>query len=292
MTSYVSELEAYLETLRDGELSESGQFTIAAERAKALLAGKALSDVWWAWLCVAQGFIAQGTSYLEITITRGAVIWRTSLDRPLVDLLRNERFLLGWLNLGWFGSPHWTAADGTLSVEWRGNAWNRYRLAASMETQLRHALVYAPVPVTVGKSSVLKRHLPAGCSLCLYPLAQGRPGGFDFEDDGAETKGFFERRHFSLETMGEQWAGPTGGRLGVFASKSKVSWSQMIWVHHGVIISTERNTLDISRVTAVASVEALGLETDLTGFSVVSNQDYLRFMRQLKKDVRWMTPAL
>lgn len=288
----MSELEAYLETLRDGELSEPGQFTIAAERAKALLAGKALSDVWWAWLCVAQGFIAQGTSFLEITITRGAVIWRTSLSHPLVELLRNERFLLGWLNLGWFGSPHWTATDGTLSVEWRGNAWNRYRLAASMETQLRQALVYASVPVTVGKSSVLKRHLPAGCSLCLYPLAEGRPGGFDFQDDGAETKGFFERRRFTLESLGPDWEGPPGSRLAAFASKSKVSWSQVVWVHHGIVISQERNTLERPGVSVVASVEALGLETDLTGFSVVNNNAYFRFVTKLKKDVLWMTPAL
>lgn len=285
----MSSLEDYLETLRDGELSDPGEFTIAAERAKALLAGRALSDVWAAWLCLAQGFLAAGTSFLEVAVTRSAVVWRTSLRNPLVDLLRQERFLLGWLNLGWFGSPHWTAADGTLSVEWRGNAWHRYRLAANMEGHLQRALPYAPVPVRVGKSSVLKRHLPTGCPLCLYPLVEGRPGGFDFEDDGAETRGFFERRHFSLEGLGPAWSGPTGHRLGAFASKSKVSWSQVTWVNHGVVISQERNTLERPGVSVVACVEALGLETDLSGFSVVNDQAYFRFVTRLKKDVLWMS---
>lgn len=285
----VSSLDDYLKTLREGELSDPGEFTIAAERAKALLAGRALSDVWLAWLCLAQGFLALGTSFLEVAVTRTAVVWRTSLKNPLVDLLRHERFLLGWLNLGWFGSPHWTPGDGTLSVEWRGNAWHRYRLAASMEGYLQRSLPYAPVPVTVGKSSVLKRHLPTGCPLCLYPLAEGRPGGFDFDDDGADTRGFFERRHFSLESLGPEWTGPPGPRLAAFASKSKVSWSQVVWVSHGAIISQERNTLERPGVSVVACVEALGLETDLAGFSVVNNQAYFRFVTRLKKDVLWMS---
>jgi hypothetical protein len=285
----VSSLEDYLESLREGEASDGGEFTIAAERAKALLAGRALGDVWAAWLCLAQGFLAQGTGLLEVAVTRRAVIWRTDLNLPLVELLRHERFLLGWLNLGWFGSPHWTAADGTLTVEWRGNAWHRYRLASTMESQLRRALMYSPVPVTVGGSSVVKTHLPVGCPLCLYPLSEGLPGGFDFEDDGADTRGFFERRRFSLDALGEAWREPPGSKLGAFASKSKASWSQVTWVHFGVVIANERGTLDRPNVAVVASVEALGLETDLSGFSVVTNEAYFRFIREvLRRDVMWM----
>jgi hypothetical protein len=59
-------------------------------------------------------------------------------------------------------------------------------------------------------------------------------------------------------------------------------------VRHGAIISRERNTLERPGVEVVACVDATGLDTDLTGFSVRSDQAYLNFIAQLKKDVLWM----
>lgn len=277
-------LEDYLESLREGEVSDPGEFTMAAERAKALLAGQALADVWAAWLCLAQGLIGMGTTLLEVHITRQAVIWRTDLHLPLVNLLRDERFLLGWLNLGWFGRPHWAASGGTLTVEWRGSAWHRYRLAATMQSRLQRALMYSLIPVTVGPSNVVRSHLPVGGPLCLYYLPAGRPGGFRLDDAGVETRGFFERRHFSL--LGEP--APSGERLAAFASKTNAGWSEITWVHRGVVISTERDVIDRPGLAVVASVEGLGLDTDLSGFSVVTDQAYYRFLDQVKQNVLWM----
>jgi hypothetical protein len=277
-------LESYLESLREGEFSDPGEFTIAAERARALLAGRALADPWAAWLCLAQGLIALGTDGLEIDITRRAVIWRTSLRLPLEELLRHERFLLGWLNLGWFGSPHWSATEGTLCVEWRGHAWHRYRLAASMRSQLQRGLVYCPVPVKLGAINIVQTHLPVGCPLCLYPLPEGRAGGLRLADAAGGTPGFFERRRFLLLDQPE-----TDPRLlAAFASKTRASWSEVTWVHHGTVIAHERNFMDRPGVSVVASVEALELETDLSGFSVITNQAYFRFRDQLKQNVLWM----
>lgn len=278
-------LDDFLEGLREGEVCDPGQFTIAPERAKALLAGKSLADVWSAWTCIAQGLVAQGAGAMEITITRRAVIWRADLRRNLIDLLRDERFLLGWLNLGWFGSPHWTSTDGTLSVEWRGNAWNRYRLSATMQSQLQQTLKYCPIPVKVGEARPVQTHLPAGCPLCLYPLPPGQPGGFEFVDADMARQGGSERRRFLLPGQSQD---KETGRLAAFASKSRVSWSQVTWVHLGAVISEERNTLERPGVSVVASVEALELQTDLSGFSVVTNEAYFRFINQLKRDVLWM----
>lgn len=270
-------------------MSDPGQFTVAAERARELMATRVLADEWTAWLCLAQGLICAGATALEVQIGRRAVVWRVQFEQPpaLVDLYAQERFLLGWLNLGRFGSPYWSSADSTLSVELRGNAFARYRAGATLEAHLRKALAFAPVSVEVGRSGVVEGRAPGGCSLCLYPLPEGRPGGFRLLEpplkDGAP-----ERREFSLEALGPSWEGPLGDRLGAYAARSKASWSEVTWVHLGVVISQQRNTLERPGVAVVASVESLGLETDLSGFSVVTNEAYFRFINMLKRDVLWM----
>jgi hypothetical protein len=283
-------LDEFLENLREGEMDGSGHFTVAAERARALMAGKALADPSLAWLCLAQGLISAGAVALEIAVSRRAATWivegRQRME--LVDLLRHERFLLGWLNLGWFGSPHWSAAEGLLMVEWKGNPLVRHRHASSLEGQLAKALIYSPVPVKIGRSQVVKNHLPVGCPLSLYPLPKGRPGGLRFADDGQDVPGFFERRRFSLDAMGQAFQHPPGPGLAAFVGKSKAGHSHITWVHQGAIVSQERGGLDRPGIALVACVESLGLETDLSGFSVVSNDACLKFKDLIRRDVLWM----
>ena len=283
-------LEDYLQTLRGGEFSDPGEFTMAADRARELLQTRVLTDQWSAWICLAQGFVALGARSLEVTISRQAVAMAAELPHPtpLVDLIRQDRFLLGWLNLGFFGSPHWSAAEGVLMVEWRGNAWARYRSAASMEGLLERDLAYAPIPVTVGGKALARRALPARQRLTLYPLPDDLPGGLRFEDSSGGQLGPFERREFWLDGLGPRRPSAQPMRLAAFAGKTSVSWSQVNWVQHGAVISRERNTLERPGVEVVACVDSLGLETDLTGFSVVTNQAYLDFIKQLKTDVLWM----
>jgi hypothetical protein len=268
---------------------------MAAERAKALLAGRALNDVWAAWLCLAQGFVALGATGLAVTLGQTSVIWKVDFSMPvdLDDLLRQERFLLGWLNLGWFGRPAWSAVDGMLTVEWRGNLWQRYRISSALRKYIERTLAYAPVPVTVGtqrdpgRSLLLgRKSLPSNVPLCIYPLPGCRPGGLDVGPIGSGSHD--KRRYFSLETLGPAWTEPAGPRLAAYASKSTTSWSWVSWVHWGALVCQERNTLERPGVDVVASLEALGLETDLAGFSVVTNEQYYRFINQLKKDVLWM----
>ncbi len=282
-------LDEYLHSLREGEPSDPGQFTVAADRARELLATRVLADEWTAWSCLAQGLIQAGARRFEIELGRQAVVWRADFEtpRPLVDLYAQERFLLGWLNLGRFGSPYWSAAESTLTVELRGNAFTRYRAGSALEAHLRKVLALAPIAVEMGRSEVVERRLPAGCSLCLYPLAQTMGGGLRFAEEPRERDASL-CRVFSLSSLGADWEGATGDSLGAYASRSKASWSQVAWVHHGVVICQERNTLERPGVSVVASVEALGLTTDLSGFSVVNNEAYFRFITLLKRDVLWM----
>lgn len=227
---------------------------------------------------------------MEMDRTNRAVTWKVDFPEPvsLLDLLRDDRFLLGWLNLGWFGTPHWDAERSTLTVPWQGHAWKRYRFSSTFPQTMEKALQYAPIPVRIGIHSIASRHLPSADPMCLYPLPEGRPGGMSFQDAHAETQSFYERRRFSLPDEDESDSSYDGPELAAFARRTKTSWSEVTWVSQGVVISTERNTLERPRIAVVASVEACGLETDLSGFQVVNNSAYHRFVTALKRDVLWM----
>ena len=284
-------LEEYLQSLvQDGEAGERGEFTLAPERAKALLAGKALPDVWAAWTCLAQGFISLGASSLELSSSRRSTIWKVGFQdpKPLVELLRDDRFLLGWLNLGWFGTPRWHAGDSLLEVPWHGNVWKRYRMGAAFPEVLDKALKYAPIAVKLGIHSVPDRFVPSWVTVCLYPTPPGRPGGIVLSDGRAEVKGFQERRRFALPGFSSSDLGFDGPSMAAYAYRSKNSWSEVTWVSQGVVIQTERNTLDRPRINVVASVQAAGLQTDISGLAVVNNQEYFDFRALLKSSVVWM----
>lgn len=284
-------LDDYLRSLGQGETAlEPGEFTIAAERARALLAGKALSDVRMAWLCLAQGFIGAGALSLELECSARSAVLRVGLKTPteLEELLRNERFLLGWLNLGWFGTPHWEPHRSTLTVPWQGHAWKRYRFASTLPRYLSKALRYAPLPVHVRIGSVNADHLPNSGPVCLYPLPRGRKGGMLFRDSFEGHPSFYERRRFPLPGSEQSDPDYSGPLLAAFAWRTNSSGSEITWVSHGVIIGTEQNTLERPRVAVVASVDALELETDLSGFQVVNSAAYHRFTTELKRNVLWM----
>lgn len=283
-------IEDYLKSLGQGDAgAELGEFTIAAERAKALLGGKALSDVWQAWLCMAQGFIAQGARSLDLSCSRESAVWRVDLpDKMLLeDLLRDDRFLLGWLNLGWFGTPEWNEEESTLVVPWQGSAWKKYRFSATFPQTMKAALKFAAIPIQVGSQSIGFNYLPLAEPMCLYSLPKGRAGGIAFADVYAENQGP-ERRRFALPGVESEDSGLSNESLAAFAYRTKSTWSEVTWVSHGVVIGTERNTLERPTIRAVASVQALGLETDLSGFKVVNDERYYRFITALKRDVLWM----
>ncbi len=284
-------IEDYLKSLGEGAIeSERGEFTISPERAKALLAGKALSDVWQAWLCLAQGFILSGAETLEVSSSRQGATWKIGYNEPkeLGDLLRQDRFLLGWLNLGWFGTPFWNEGESLLTVPWQGHAWKRYRFCSEFPKVMESALRLAPIPVRVDSRSVVTEYLPTTDPMCLYPLPQGRTGGMRFEDAYTGTASFYERRRFSLPETEPLETESSGPLLAAYAQRTKNSWSEVIWVSHGTVIATERNTLERPRVRVVASVQAVGLETDLSGLKVVNDEDYYRFVKAIKRDVLWM----
>lgn len=283
-------IEDYLKSLGQGDDgAELGEFTISADRAKALLAGKALSDVWQAWLCMAQGFIAQGAQALELSCSRESAVWKVDLPEktPLVDLLRNDRFLLGWLNLGWFGIPDWSMEDSTLTVPWHGSSWKRYRFSATFPQTMKAALKFAGIPVRVGSQSIGFDYLPVADPMCLYPLPETRTGGIAFEDVYAGNQRP-ERRRLALPGVELEESGLSNASLAAFAYRTKSTWSEVTWLSHGVVIGTERNTLERPRIHAVVSVQALELETDLSGFKVVNDERYNVFIKALKRDVLWM----
>ncbi len=64
------------------------------------------------------------------------------------------------------------------------------------------------------------------------------------------------------------------------------SHSELHWVRHGVVISTERNVLERNGLMAVVSAQDLGL--DVSGFEVVHDERYRRVLALLKKGCLWM----
>lgn len=64
------------------------------------------------------------------------------------------------------------------------------------------------------------------------------------------------------------------------------SHSELHWVRHGVVISTERNVLERNGLIAVVSAQDLNL--DVSGFEVVHDELYRRVLALLKQGCLWM----
>ncbi len=281
-------IDLYLASMRGAGESEEGVFTLSEERARQLLAEKALADVWQSWLCLCQGMHRLGARSVAAEISKSKVSIQAGFPVAMdqATLLSDERMLLGWLTVGWFGTPYWVAETSRLEVQLEGSTWRRYRWASSLGRLLQAALAYSTLEVSVNGVAVRRERLPVGVNLSLFPAPAEQ--GFTFLDHGLDAKGIYERRVFPLQDNGSGSDEVSQRTLAALASKEKASWSDITWVNDGVVIAQERNTLERPGIAAVASVNALGLETDLSGFKVVHDEPTMRFLRQLKRDVLWM----
>ncbi len=301
-------LDSFLQSFREGYSGEEGGFTLAADRAKRLLAERNLADVWTAWLCLAQGLLKIAPDH-RIIINNTLVEWRVNTNRSLTlaELLEDERALLGWLNLDWFGQPSWS--EQTFSLKWKGGYWRRSRCVRNLSEMLKRALSYprGSVAFQVGGFARVAwsqepEELPPRVPLCLFPCSADAEGALAFVSPGTLTSRFcrvfdlgWPKEVASVTSTIYQLNWPGGDKfdspclwVAAIAGKTRTSWSEVTWVHRGVVIKTERNTLERPGVLVVASVDALGLKTDLSGFSVVHDEAYFRFVNQLKRDVLWM----
>lgn len=282
-------MEEFLQSLQGEDPGEEGEFTIAADRAEKLLAERMLTDVWLGWLCLLQGFIRHGTRSLVVEVATGEVRFQTSLPAPLTvrQLLSDERLLLGWLNLQWFGTPSWDAQDACFTLSLSGSSWRRYKLSRTLKSYLDKHARYLGVGLRVNGRIVAQGILPKAPKYCFYhPQSQDHCGlrfvGALSIEPGTRARFF----RLGPGTVPQQW--PPDDEFAAVAYRTDSSWSQVYWVQNGVVIQEERNTLERPGLAVLASVESLGLSTDLAGFEVVADQSYFRFVKQLKKDVLWM----
>lgn len=275
----MTNLESYLASLGAKKTESTGVFTLAADRARELLKEKALHDPWQAWLCIFQGFQRLGARALKVQVDRSQVSiligdgW-TSL-KTLRELTADERFLLGWLNLDWFGEATWEPQSKRFGLKWGGVVWKRYRAASVLRSLLKSTLCYSPLDIQLENRPLTLGAFPSAKNHTLFLSGQSRGLGIEspFEcKDQAKT--------VLLEDGSQQ--------LAALAYRSTKSWSQARWIHDGVLIKEERNTLERPGLFVVACVEALGLNTDLSGFNIIHDDKYLQFANRLKKEVLWM----
>ena len=270
-------LEDFLKSLGSSDSQGEGSFTLAADRARKLLSERALTDPWQAWLSLLQGFHQAKPQSLSFRVDRQMVEMQAEgVTAELSELARYDRFLLGWLNLEWFGCAVWDPRLSLFQLKWSGSVWRRYRDSANFRSMLRSVLAFSPIPIQLNDSLVNHRALPVARKYQLYHSGSTSQLSFD-----ADTERMAQDE-FRITQLSQ------GDHLAAVAFTSGKSWSQARWVHHGVLIKEERNTLERPGLSLIASVEALGLHTDLSGFQVVHDQNYLDFTNRLKKEVLWM----
>ena len=270
-------LDDFLESLGSSNPDSEGSFTIAADRARKLLSERALGDPWQAWLSLFQGFHIVGAGRIVLNVDRQRVQMRVEGGHfELSELIRQDRFLLGWLNLDWFGRAAWHPDSSRFELKWKGSVWKRYRDSTNLRSLVRSALSYSPIPVELDDTPVNHKNLPKAGKYQLYRSAPDAKLSFEAEMDRLPAD------RFRLTQLSES------SHLAAVAFTSGKSWSQARWVHHGVLIKEERNTLERPGLCLIASVEALGLNTDLSGFQVVHDERYMEFTNRLKKEVLWM----
>lgn len=278
-------VDDYLKSLEHGDSHGEGEFTLDAQRARALLAERTLDDTWQAWLCLIQGLVRLKVRAIEISVLNLSAVFTCRFDQPKSrrELFADERFLLGWLNLEWFGEGHWDESTSKLTVTFSGSAWTRYRMAGSLKTLFAEHLGYAPISVTLNGKPLVQSKLPKTTGCVFYPSSKRSayplPLGHLINSIGEQAR----RVHWLEEDL----AGEPQG-LSALAFRTRTSWSQATWVSQGVVIKQERNTLERPGLWLVASVDSLALDTDLSGFKVVHNEAYFRFVNRLKKEVLWM----
>ena len=275
----MTNLESYLASLGAEKSEGTGVFTLAADRARELLKEKALHDPWQAWLCIFQGFHRMGAQALKVQVDRNQVSvlisdgW--SSTKTLRELTADERFLLGWLNLDWFGDATWEPRSKRFGLKWGGAVWKRYRTASVLRSLLKSTLCYSPVDIQLDNRPLALQAFPSAKNHTLF--LSGRAQGLGIESP-------FENKEQAKTVLLEDGS----NQLAALAYRSTKSWSQARWVQDGVLIKEERNTLERPGLFVVACVEALGLHTDLSGFNIIHDDKYLQFANRLKKEVLWM----
>jgi hypothetical protein len=276
-------VEKYISSLGGDSSDGEGHFTLSAKRAQELLSEKVLTDTWQAWLCLMQGIYDSKAQGLDIQVQRRGVVIQAKFQTPMTlkELLAHERFLLAWLNLDWFGEAVWEENKQTLQVTWSGSILKRYRMASSLKGLLSSQLRFAACPTEInGKRKT--RIESAAKKFTLFSTNKDRSG---------PNSSLFLPNLYPLQSRyvhlddGDEKQGP---HFSAIAYKTGKSWSQVRWISHGVIIKEERNTLERPGLFVAASVENLGLNTDLSGFSVIHDEAYFRFVNRLKKEVLWM----
>jgi len=276
-------LEKFISSLGGDRADGEGRFTVDARRAERLLKEKALSDPWLAWRCLLQGLYACGPETVTIKVTRSQVLFRVAFEAPLTlqQLMENERFLLAWLNLDHFGEAHWEAEASELRVDLSGFILWRYRTSSALTQLLSYCSCYAAPVTLVNGETAISKAFPVTPKYTFFQSAKGVRGSLRFPRPLSEL-GADQYRLFGVE-------GQAASQFyGAIAFRTRQSWSQVRWVSHGVVIKEERNTLERPGLIVIASVESLGLNTDLSGFSVVHDDAYHQFVSKLKKEVLWM----
>lgn len=272
-------MENFLKSLGATASESEGTFSIAADRARQLLSERVLNDPWQAWTCLFQGFQLLGAASLSITVGKQQVdiAVREGFEAtPTVqELLTDDRFLLAWLNLDWFGIPRWQPEENRFSLVWKGSMWKRYRSGTTLRSFIKHNLAYKTMEIDLDGQSLSAGTLPERGRYTVVV--------------GAESKalGMLPDSQLSENVKICRWESEESFVAAV-AYKSGKSWSEVRWVHHGVLIKEERNTLERPGLAVTASVDGLGLSTDLSGFGVIHNERYLKFANLLKKEVLWM----
>lgn len=257
-----------------------GSFTIAADRAKRLLAERVLSDPWQAWLCLFQAFHRGGATSMAIEVGQQRVDIQLEGDRSasksIQELMTDDRFLLAWLNLDWFGQTGWRADLGKFSLIWKGSIIKRFNLMRNLRSLLRSSLLYSPRVILLEGASITSSTLPKAKHYTVF--TGGEKQSLAYRTSSTESQSDYKVCQIS----------PESNFTAALAYRSGKSWSQAKWVHHGVLIKEERNTLERPGLSLIASVDALSLETDLSGFGLIHDEKYLDFANKLKKEVLWM----
>ena len=278
-------VEKYIQSLGSGQEADSGEFTLSPQRAKDLLSEAALADHWDAWLCVLQGFYAFGSTRVNIELQRASICFQVELPQrfELPELAKQPRFLLGWLNLSHFGQVHWSGEKSELTVEFSGSIFKRYFMAKSLRRIFLSKLRFAHCPTRLDNRLVSQQgFVPTAHSYTVFSRA----------DCQAWSLPCSSVLNLSDDRLRRVWMSPeqqdSKALVASLACKTSSSWSEVQWVSRGVIVCEERNTLERPGLHVVASVEALGLKTDLSGFSIVHDHNYLDFINRLKREVLWM----
>lgn len=185
------------------------------------------------------------------------------------------------------------------------------RLARSEVRRLESRCLYAPVPVLVNGRLVNRPHFGEPTRPALkgdrYDLGPHRArgpesyfGALEFATDLLAAPVLPHTRWWTVANLrggalldqpsaavpGLTTAGAPIWACHAMCRRTHSSWSEAVFVGHGVVLTSERNVLD--RPGLLAVISARDLKVDLSGFGVVHDEAYLQTIRTLRERVLWM----